>query len=207
MKAENKEVTEAVTEEVAVSATEEVVEPTTKDVEIDVEINGTRYKGTVSISLDDCHDINLHSLLDDYDLYAEWEGRRVCKVCHILAGEALWKAGEGFDEDIEECRDESFSQNEEGGKHDSEGQVHQKGKRVDAVHLIVFFGTQILRDYNRYCCRDDVEHDDEKEHYLIGIADCSDGILRIAAQHQSVHIVKKDVQEQLQEHRYGNYEQ
>lgn len=104
MKAENKEeVTEQVTDGVAMSATEEVVEPTTKDVEIDVEINGTRYNGTVSISLDDCHDINLHSLLDDYDLYAEWEGRRVCKVCHILAGEALWKAGEGFDSDIVEC--------------------------------------------------------------------------------------------------------
>ena len=75
--------------------------PTTKDVEIDVTINGIRYNGVVSIGLDDCHDINLHSLLDDYDLWANYEGTRVCKVCHILAGEALWKAG--FDTDIEEC--------------------------------------------------------------------------------------------------------
>jgi hypothetical protein len=77
--------------------------PTTKDVEIDVTINGIRYNGIVSIGLDDCHDINLHSLLDDYDLWANYDGTRVCKVCHILAGEALWKAGEGFDTDIEEC--------------------------------------------------------------------------------------------------------
>ena len=77
--------------------------PTTKDVEIDVTVNGIRYNGTVSIGLDDCHDINLHSLLDDYDLWANYDGTRVCKVCHILAGEALWKAGEGFDEDIERC--------------------------------------------------------------------------------------------------------
>lgn len=103
MKAENNEVTEEVTEEVAVSATEEVVEPTTRDVEIDVTINDIRYMGTVTISLDDCHDINLHDLLDDYDLVARYEGRSLCKVCHILAGEALWKAGEGFDDDIVEC--------------------------------------------------------------------------------------------------------
>lgn len=77
--------------------------PTTKDVEIDVTINGIRYNGTVSIGLDDRHDINLHSLLDDYDLWANYDGTRVCKVCHILAGEALWKAGEGFDDDIVEC--------------------------------------------------------------------------------------------------------
>jgi len=77
--------------------------PTTKDVEIDVTINGIRYNGVVSIGLDDCHDINLHSLLDDYDLWANYYGTRVCKVCHILAGEALWKAGEGFDDDIVEC--------------------------------------------------------------------------------------------------------
>lgn len=77
--------------------------PTTKDVTIDVTINDVRYNGVVSISLDDCHDINLHSLLDDYDLYARYNGRNVCKVCHILAGEALYLAGEGFDEDIVEC--------------------------------------------------------------------------------------------------------
>lgn len=77
--------------------------PTTKDVTIDVTVNGVRYNGVVSIGLDDCHDINLHSLLDDYDLWANYDGTRVCKVCHILAGEALWKAGEGFAEDIEEC--------------------------------------------------------------------------------------------------------
>ena len=79
--------------------------PTTKDVTIDVTVNGVRYNGIVSIGLDDCHDINLHSLLDDYDLWADYDGTRVCKVCHILAGEALWNAGEGFDEDIEECRE------------------------------------------------------------------------------------------------------
>lgn len=100
---ENEEVTEEVREEVAVSATEEVVEPTTKDVEIDVTIDDVRYNGIVSISLDDCHDINLHSLLDDYELYARYNGRSTIKVCHILAGEALWKAGEGFDDDIVEC--------------------------------------------------------------------------------------------------------
>ena len=44
--------------------------PTTKDVEIDVTVNGIRYNGVVSIVLDDCHDINLHTLLDDYDLWA-----------------------------------------------------------------------------------------------------------------------------------------
>lgn len=77
--------------------------PTTKDVEIDVTINDVRYCGTVSISLDDCHDINLHNLLDDYDLYARFHGHTLCKVCHILAGEALYKAGEGFDDDIETC--------------------------------------------------------------------------------------------------------
>ena len=82
---------------------EKVLLPTTKDVTIDVTVNGVRYNGIVSISLDDCHDINLHSLLDDYDLWADYDGTRVCKVCHILAGEALWKAGEGFDEDIVEC--------------------------------------------------------------------------------------------------------
>jgi hypothetical protein len=77
--------------------------PTTKDVEIDITINDVRYCGTVSISLDDCHDINLHNLLDDYDLYARFHGHTLCKVCHILAGEALYKAGEGFDDDIEMC--------------------------------------------------------------------------------------------------------
>ena len=77
--------------------------PTTKDVEIDVTINDVRYTGTVSIGLDDCHDINLHNLLDDYDMYAYSDGARLCKVCHILAGEALYVAGEGFDEDIVEC--------------------------------------------------------------------------------------------------------
>lgn len=77
--------------------------PTTKDVEIDVTVNGVRYNGIVSISLDDCHDINLHNLLDDYDLQAYYDENRLCKVCHILAGEALWKAGEGFDDDIVEC--------------------------------------------------------------------------------------------------------
>ena len=101
MKAEN-EVTEEVKEEVAVPATEEVVEPTTRDVEIDVTINDKRYQGTVTIGLDDCH-INLHNLLDDYDLWASYCGTRVCKVCHILAGEALYQAGEGFDDDIVEC--------------------------------------------------------------------------------------------------------
>lgn len=90
-------------EEVAVPATNEVVEPTTRDVEIDVEINGHRYNGTVSIGLDDCHDINLHNLLEDYDEVAVYNGRRTIKVCHILAGEALWKAGEGFDDSIVEC--------------------------------------------------------------------------------------------------------
>ena len=77
--------------------------PTTKDVEIDVEINGERFNGIVSIGLDDCHDINLHNLLDDYDRYAYCGDIAVCKVCHILAGEALWKAGEGFDDNILKC--------------------------------------------------------------------------------------------------------
>ena len=77
--------------------------PTTKDVEIDVTINDVRYNGIVSISLDDLHDINLHNLLEDYDLMAYYGDTAVCKVCHILAGEALWNAGEGFDEDIVEC--------------------------------------------------------------------------------------------------------
>lgn len=95
---------EKIDEEVAeVATTEEVVEPTTKDVEIDLCINGIEYKGTVSISLDDCHDINLHNILDDYDRYAKYNGTIVCKVCHILAGEALYLAGEGFDDDIVEC--------------------------------------------------------------------------------------------------------
>ena len=91
-------------EEITSEEEEKVVAlPTTKDVEIDVTINGIRYNGIVSIGLDDCHDINLHNLLDDYDLWANYDGTRVCKVCHILAGEALYLAGEGFDDDIEEC--------------------------------------------------------------------------------------------------------
>lgn len=77
--------------------------PTTKDVTIDVTINDHRYNGIVSISLDDCHDINLHSLLEDYEEFATWNGVQVCKVCHILAGEALHAAGEGFDNDIVKC--------------------------------------------------------------------------------------------------------
>lgn len=77
--------------------------PTTKDVTIDVTINDIRYNGVVSISLDDCHGINLHSLLDDYDLWAVYNDTNVCKVCHILAGEALYLAGEGFDDNIVEC--------------------------------------------------------------------------------------------------------
>ena len=77
--------------------------PTTKDVEIDVTINEKRYNGIVSIGLDDCHDINLHNLLEDYDEWAYYDDTTVCKVCHILAGEALWNAGEGFDEDIVTC--------------------------------------------------------------------------------------------------------
>lgn len=77
--------------------------PATKDVEIDVTINDVRYNGIVTISLDNVHDINLHNLLDDYDLMAYHDDIRLCKVCHILAGEALWKAGEGFNEDIVEC--------------------------------------------------------------------------------------------------------
>ena len=103
MKAENEEITEEVREAVAESVTEGTVESTTRDVEIDVTVNDHRYNGIVSISLDDCHDINLHSLLEDYEEYAQFNGRSVCKVCHILAGEALWKAGEGFDDDIIEC--------------------------------------------------------------------------------------------------------
>lgn len=87
--------------------------PSTKDVTIDVTINGVNYNGVVSIGLDDCHDINLHSLLDDYDLWASYNGIRVCKVCHILAGEALWKAGEGFDDDIEECRETGWHADKE----------------------------------------------------------------------------------------------
>ena len=88
--------------------------PTTKDVEIDVTIDDVRYNGVVSISLDECHDINLHSLLDDYDLYAHSEGgTSVCKVCHILAGEALWKAGEGFNTDIVECRETGWHADKE----------------------------------------------------------------------------------------------
>lgn len=82
---------------------EEVAEGATKDVVIDVTINGIRYNGTVSISRDDCHDINLHNLLDDYEKYATYNGTYICKVCHILAGEALYLAGEGFDYDIVEC--------------------------------------------------------------------------------------------------------
>ena len=77
--------------------------PTTKDVVINVVVNDVVYNGKVSIGLDDCHDINLHDLLDDYDKYASWNGRTVCKVCHILAGEALHLAGEGFDSEIVEC--------------------------------------------------------------------------------------------------------
>lgn len=97
-------------EEITESKEEEKVLalPNTKDVEIDVTINGIQYKGTVSISLDDCHDINLHNLLDDYDLYAEEGDIRFCKVCHILAGEALWIAGEGFNDDIVECAETGF---------------------------------------------------------------------------------------------------
>lgn len=75
----------------------------TKDVEIDVVVNGENYKGIVTISLDDCHDINLHSLLSDYDEYAYHNGFCLCKICHILAGEALYQAGEGFDDDIVTC--------------------------------------------------------------------------------------------------------
>ena len=82
--------------------------PATKDVEIDVTVNEVRYHGTVSISLDDCHDINLHNLLDDYEEFAIVKRRSVCKVCHILAGEALWKAGEGFDDDIVECCESGY---------------------------------------------------------------------------------------------------
>lgn len=92
-------------EEITSKEVEEKALPTTKDVTIDVTINDVRYNGVVSIGLDDCHDINLHNLLDDYDLYASYEGRYVCKVCHILAGEALYLAGEGFDDDIVECRE------------------------------------------------------------------------------------------------------
>lgn len=95
-------------EEITKEEEPQVALPTTKDVEIDVTINGTRYNGTVSISLDDCHDINLHSLLDDYSRKAESHGQYYCKVCHILAGEALWKAGEGFDDDIVECCETGF---------------------------------------------------------------------------------------------------
>lgn len=90
-------------EEVAEVATSSVVESTTKDVEIDITINDHRYNGIVSISRDECHDINLHNLLDDYSLYATKGGRNVIKVCHILAGTALHLAGEGFDDDIVEC--------------------------------------------------------------------------------------------------------
>ena len=93
----SEEITETKEEEKVLSL------PTTKDVEIDVIINDVRYNGIVSISLDDCHDINLHNLLDDYDLMANANGKDFCKVCHILAGEALWKAGEGFNTDIVEC--------------------------------------------------------------------------------------------------------
>lgn len=87
--------------------------PTTKDVEIDVTINGERFNGIVSIGLDDCHDINLHNLLDDYDRYAFYGDTAVCKVCHILAGEALWKAGEGFDDNILECCETGWHADEE----------------------------------------------------------------------------------------------
>ena len=87
--------------------------PTTKDVEIDVTINDVRYNGTVSISLDDCHDINLHSLLEDYDESAVYDHISICKVCHILAGEALWEAGEGFDEDIIECSETGYHADKE----------------------------------------------------------------------------------------------
>ena len=89
-------------EEITTSEEEEKVLslPTTKDVEIDVTINGVRYNGTVSISLDDCHDINLHNLLEDYSLWAKWDNKSCCKVCHILAGTALHEAGEGFDQDV-----------------------------------------------------------------------------------------------------------
>jgi hypothetical protein len=92
-------------EEIAENKEEEpqVALPTTKDVEIDVTINDIRYNGIVSISLDDCHDINLHSLLDDYNLLASYGGTRFCKVCHLLAGEALHLAGEGFDDGIVQC--------------------------------------------------------------------------------------------------------
>lgn len=92
-------------EEITTSEEEEKVLslPTTKDVEIDVTINGHRYNGVVSISLDDCHDINLHNLLEDYNLWAKWDSKPCCKVCHILAGTALHKAGEGFDTDVIEC--------------------------------------------------------------------------------------------------------
>lgn len=90
-------------EEITSKEEEEKVLPTTKDVTIDVTVNGVRYNGIVSIGLDNCHDINLHSLLDDYDLWANYNGTRVCKVCHILAGEALYLAGEGFDDDIVKC--------------------------------------------------------------------------------------------------------
>lgn len=85
---------------------EEVEE--TKDVTIDVTINGHRYNGVVSIGLNNCHDINLHDLLTDYDLYAIQNGIAYCKVCHILAGEALYLAGEGFDDDIVECCETGF---------------------------------------------------------------------------------------------------
>ena len=99
---------EEITEEKIDLASMPIMKPTTKDVDIDVTINGTQYKGIVSIGLDSCHDINLHDLLDDYDLYASYDGHNVCKICHILAGEALYLAGEGFDDDIVECSETGF---------------------------------------------------------------------------------------------------
>ena len=65
-------------------------------------------------------------------------------------------------------------------------------------------GDDIL-DMSNY--RYDLLDDYEKEHDLIGIADCSGRILGIVAQHQGVHVIEKDVQEKLQKHRSRDHEQ
>ena len=93
------------------------------------------------------------------------------------------------------CRAESAAQN------NSYNKINGDCERIDHIHLVVLFRTEILCDNNACCSCDHVKENVHHEHDRIGISDSSDRILVIMAQHHGVHIVDHRVKEKLKEHR------